>query len=224
MLDEPELITIDEKWVAKDTFLKVELITCPVCYCIPLDYPRECEKCERIFCHTDYEIVASGDNRCPNCKAEPWVAKKEIHISYKHMFDSLIFRCDLCHNSKEEFRKAELIMHLENNHNRYLSDESILYDYAFINEKGQEIKLNLIQNIEINFKRNEGLAKFEIAGNSGRVLSLDLKEMAANHHQLGKCKIVKERSKMIKKNHQYMVWIVNISDPDEAEERIVFYS
>ena len=42
MAEEPELITIDEKWIAKDTFLKVELITCPICYCIPLDYPREC--------------------------------------------------------------------------------------------------------------------------------------------------------------------------------------
>ena len=110
--------------------------------------------------------------------------------------------------------KNELILHLENIHNKYLSDESILYDYMFINEKGQEIKLNLTQNIEINFKRNERLSKFEIAGVSGRVLNIDLKEMVANHHQLGKCKIAREISKTIKKNHQYMMWIVNISDPD----------
>ena len=51
-------------------------------------------------------------------------------------------------------------MHLENQHNRYLSDQSILYDYSFINEKGQEIRLNMCQNIEINFKRNQGLVKF----------------------------------------------------------------
>lgn len=48
--------------------------------------------------------------------------------------------------------------------------------------------------------------------------------MVASHNQLGKCKIVRERSKTIRKNHQYLVWIVNISDPDETEERIVFYS
>jgi len=53
---------------------------------------------------------------------------------------------------------------------------------------------------------------------------VDLKEMTATHQQLGKCKIIKEKSKIIKKNHQYLMWIVNISDPDEAEERIVFYS
>jgi hypothetical protein len=35
---------------------------------------------------------------------------------------------------------------------------------------------------------------------------------------------MKERSKTIKKNSQYLIWIVNISDPDESEERIVFYS
>jgi hypothetical protein len=64
-----------------------------------------------------------GDNRCPNCKAEPWGIKKEIHISYKHMFDSIIFKCDLCPpDSKEEYKKSELISHLENEHNRYLSD------------------------------------------------------------------------------------------------------
>ena len=49
------------------------------------------------------------------------------------MFDSLVFICDLCQKGKEEYKKAELILHLENVHNRYLSDESILYDYAFIN-------------------------------------------------------------------------------------------
>jgi hypothetical protein len=108
-----------------------------------------------------------------------------------------------------------LIEHLENEHNRYLSDESILFDYTLINEKNQEIKLNLIQNIEINFKRNQGLSKYEIAGDGGRVLTVDLKDMSATHHQLGKCKMVKEKSKSIKKNNQYWIWIVNISDPDE---------
>lgn len=93
-----------------------------------------------------------------------------------------------------------------------------------MNDKGQELKLNLTQNIEINFKKNEGLSKFEIAGTNGRVLGIDLKEMNASHHQLGKCKVTRERSKSIKKNHQYMIWIVNISDPDENDERIVFYS
>ncbi len=48
------------------------------------------------------------------------------------------------------------------------------------------------------------------------MLSIDLKEMVASHNQLGKCRIVRERSKTIKKNHQYLVWIVNISDPDES--------
>lgn len=89
-----------------------------------------------------------------------------------------------------------------------------MYDYVFVNEKGQEIRLNLMQNIEINFKRNEGLSKFEIAGVGGRVLTVDLKEMIGTHHQLGKCKMIKERSKTIKKSYQYIVWIVNISDPD----------
>ena len=68
------------------------------------------------------------------------------------------------------------------------------------------------------------MVKFEVAGIAGRVLSIDLKEMVATHHQLGKCRIVRERSKTIKKNHQYLMWIVNISDTDENEERIVFYS
>jgi hypothetical protein len=48
--------------------------------------------------------------------------------------------------------------------------------------------------------------------------------MSATHHQLGKCRMIKERSKTIRKNYQYWMWIVNISDPDETEDRIVFYS
>lgn len=84
--------------------------------------------------------------------------------------------------------------------------------------------MNLTQNIEINFKRNQGLDKFQIAGAAGRVLSVDLKEMTASHNQLGKCRVLKKKSKTIRKNHKYIVWIVNISDPDENEERIVFYS
>ena len=56
------------------------------------------------------------------------------------------------------------------------------------------------------------------------MLTVDLKEMVATHHQLGKCRILRHRSQTIRKNHQYVMWIVNISDPDENEERIVFYS
>ena len=131
-----------------------------MCYCIPLDYPRECDKCERIFCHGDYEYISANDNRCPNCKHDPWTVKKDIHITYKHMFDSLMLRCALCSDSSAEYNRKQLIGHLENEHNRYLSDKAILYDYAFLNDKGQQIRLNLTQNIEINFKRNEGLSKF----------------------------------------------------------------
>lgn len=139
------------------------------------------------------------------------------------MFDALRLKCILCPEEKD-YNTKELIEHLENCHNKFLSDESILYDYIFINEKGLESRLNLTQNIEINFKRKEGLCKFEIAGVGGRVLTVDLKEMSATHHQLGKCKMIKERSKTIRKNYQYWMWIVNISDPDETEDRIVFYS
>ena len=76
------------------------------------------------------------------------------------MFDSLVLKCVLCPESEEEYSCKDLIEHLDYKHNRYLSDDSILYDYIFVNEKGQEIRLNLMQNIEINFKRNEGLSKF----------------------------------------------------------------
>jgi hypothetical protein len=51
------------------------------------------------------------------------------------MFDALILTCIIC-NENKEFNTKELIEHLENKHNKFLSDESILYDYVFINEKG----------------------------------------------------------------------------------------
>ena len=37
---EPETVSIDENWVCKATFLKTELITCPVCYTIPVNGPK----------------------------------------------------------------------------------------------------------------------------------------------------------------------------------------
>jgi len=61
------------------------------------------------------------------------------------------------------------------------------------------------------------MLKFEIAGIEGRVLTVDLKDWSASHPQLGKCKIMKRKSRTIKKHHQYMLWIVNISDPEEPE-------
>jgi hypothetical protein len=105
-----------------------------------------------------------------------------------------------------------------------LCDNSILYDYILINEKGQEVGLNLFQNIEINYKRNQKHQKFEIGGLCGKILNIDFKEMVVNHPQLGRCSIHREKSKLLKKNYQYYVWIVNISEPDQHEGRIVFYS
>ena len=96
----------------------------------------------------------------------------------------------------------------------YLYDNSILYDYILVNEKGQEVRLNSIQNIEMNYKRNLKLQKFEIGGLCGKILNIDLKETVADHPQFGKCSIHREKSKLLKKNYQYYVWIVNISEPD----------
>ena len=64
----------------------------------------------------------------------------------------------------------------------------------------------------MNYKRNKNLQKFEIGGTQGRILNIDFKAMTVNHYELGKCTIEKEKSRLLKKNYQYYVWIVNISD------------
>jgi hypothetical protein len=49
--------------------------------------------------------------------------------------------------------KEQLIDHLEEKHDMFLSLDSILYDYTLVSEQGVEMKLNWIQNLEINVRK-----------------------------------------------------------------------
>ncbi len=57
----------------------------------------------------------------------------------------------------------------------FLSLDSILYDYTIVSDQGVELKLNWIQNLEINVRKTMNFDVFEIGGNAGKVLTINLK-------------------------------------------------
>lgn len=61
----------------------------------------------------------------------------------------------------------------------FLSPDSILYDYVFVSDQGIEYKLSWIQNLEINVRKSMGIESFEIGGNNGKVINVNLKEKLA---------------------------------------------
>ena len=125
----------------------------------------------------------------------------------------------------------------------FLSQESILYDYTFVSEQGIELKLNWLQNLEINVRKAIGFDVFEIGGTAGKVLTVNLKDMVSEHPTLGKCKILNIKTKSLKRNKEYIIWTVDIADKPQQydlfgqqlqeptsyfskteNERFVFYS
>jgi len=94
----------------------------------------------------------------------------------------------------------------------FLSQESILYDYTFVSEQGIELKLNWLQNLEINVRKAIGFDVFEIGGTAGKVLTVNLKDMVSEHPTLGKCKILNIKTKSLKRNKEYIIWTVDIAD------------
>ena len=74
----------------------------------------------------------------------------------------------------------------------------------------------------MNIRKSMELERFQIGGNSGKVLTIDLKEMVSQHPTLGKCKINALRGKTLKRNKQYLVWTVYISDKPPQDDFYVY--